>query len=349
MEDKREIVNLNSQLENDWSNYVANHPEGLLYYTLKYRDYLIKITGAKAKYKLCLNKGQVVGVFPIMEIEGKYGKVLNSLPFFGSYGSPLVSSLDVINNFYKEWVRMSSSPNIASSTLIQNPFSNHQDFNNMKHNETDVRHAQITDISNINSEDEILDQIESSAKRNIKLAKKNNLKIYEDHNALDFLEITHKENMKAINGIQKPSKYFSSIEGTFEYGKDWKLFVASDEKELLSCILMFYSNSVAEYFTPAVTWKGRNIQASSLILLHAINDARKLGFKMWNWGGTWPNQDGVFRFKKKWGAKSKKYNYIINIKNHDLYNLSFEEISKIYPYFYVIPFSKLKTRNKNEI
>jgi len=71
-------------------------------------------------------------------------------------------------------------------------------------------------------------------------------------------------------------------------------------------------------------------------------EANANGYKWWNWGGTWLTQDGVYRFKNKFGAVDKEYKYFIKINNRDIYNSSKEELLKEYDNFYVIPFDKLK-------
>ena len=63
--------------------------------------------------------------------------------------------------------------------------------------------------------------------------------------------------------------------------------------------------------------------------------------KYWNWGGTWLNgQEGVYRFKKKFGAVDFKYKYHI-YANKDLKSLSdkkIKDISNNLPYYYLRPY-----------
>ena len=62
----------------------------------------------------------------------------------------------------------------------------------------------------------------------------------------------------------------------------------------------------------------------------------------WNWGGTWKNQDGVYNFKKKWGAEDHIYKYYINYAAKNVKNkINRDILSKDYPFFYTIPFSEL--------
>ena len=56
----------------------------------------------------------------------------------------------------------------------------------------------------------------------------------------------------------------------------------------------------------------------------------------------WLTQDGVYKFKNKFGAVDKEYKYFIKINNENIYNSSKEELLNEYDNFYVIPFDKLK-------
>jgi len=79
----------------------------------------------------------------------------------------------------------------------------------------------------------------------------------------------------------------------------------------------------------------------SLILMTAMVDASKRGFKYWNWGGTWMSQDNVYLFKKQWAAKDYHYHYCTYLNHSDILSWSPDAIKRVYPNFYVIPFSAL--------
>ena len=76
----------------------------------------------------------------------------------------------------------------------------------------------------------------------------------------------------------------------------------------------------------------------SLIIFHAFVDAMKRGYSIFNWGGTWLTQDGVYRFKKQFGAKDYPYSYYTHVNNHNILSLKESEILDMYPNFYVFNF-----------
>ena len=51
-------------------------------------------------------------------------------------------------------------------------------------------------------------------------------------------------------------------------------------------------------------------------------DAVERGYAWWNWGGTWLTQEGVLRFKRKWGARERRYRYFVKLNDRSLFDES---------------------------
>ena len=187
---------------------------------------------------------------------------------------------------------------VLSSTLISNPFLHKIKY---KSDMKDKRLSQWTNLTELDSTG-IPKRAERSVKRNLKKAILNEITVIEDKNALNFIQEVHIENMSSINGKIKPNIFFDSLDQYLDYGKDYKIYVAKRESEYIAGLLIFQSSSTIEYVMPVTKIKFRHLQPSSIILHQAMIDAKKNGYKRWNWGGTWFTQEGVFKFKKKWGG-----------------------------------------------
>ena len=70
-------------------------------------------------------------------------------------------------------------------------------------------------------------------------------------------------------------------------------------------------------------------------------DAAARGFTRWNWGGTWLSQEGVYRFKKKWGASERRYRYFITLADASLKRRTAAELAAAYPWYYTLPYDQL--------
>ena len=82
-----------------------------------------------------------------------------------------------------------------------------------------------------------------------------------------------------------------------------------------------------------------------LIINQAMLDAAEQNFEWWNWGGTWPSQESVYKFKKKWGAQDFQYRYYTTINNWDILKANKEQLSIEYENFYVAPYDQLEGNN----
>ena len=127
----------------------------------------------------------------------------------------------------------------------------------------------------------------------------------------------------------------------FTPGSDYNLYLAYYDGKPVAGLLLFYFNKTVEYFTPVIKAEYRNIQPLSLLIYEAMEDSLMQGYRYWNWGGTWVTQDGVYRFKKRWGTQDHPYYYYTRVYNDSMFRLSKEELLKEYPDFYVVPFDKL--------
>ncbi len=158
---------------------------------------------------------------------------------------------------------------------------------------------------------------------------------------MEFIRDIHKENMAAIGGKPKPDRFFALVERHFLPETDYNIYTASKNGRLIAGLLVFYFNRTVEYFTPVVEAEFRNLQPLSLLIYHAMIEAAQRGLTWWNWGGTWVTQEGVYRFKKRWGTIDKEYTYYTKINNPDIYKKTKEDLLRHYDYFYVIDFNKL--------
>ena len=175
----------------------------------------------------------------------------------------------------------------------------------------------------------------------VRKGQKKEFNVYEsdDIEDWDWLFKTHQSNMKEINGISKPKIFFESLRKNLK-GK-YKLFIAKKDNERAAGILLLYFKETIEYFTPVIQKEHRSDQPLSLLIFEAMKSGIREGYKIWNWGGTWKSQDGVYRFKSRWGAQDFSYRYFIKLYNDKILKQKKEAIIKNFPYFYTIPFENL--------
>ena len=335
-----EIRKLEKEDYKKYEIFLLSFKESLLYYSPRYKDFLEELLTVESNYLMALDKDEnIQAILPIMIKEGEFGTIINSLPYYGSNGGILSKNEEAYNgllNHYNSLIK-----NSAGSTYITNPLQ--KDIKELQYNILDKRIGQWTSIDyDENIEENIMSSFDSSARRNVRKAIKENVTVEVDNSQIGFLYETHYENITSIGGKAKDKKFFTLIDKYFEKEKDYNIYIAKLNGEKIGALLLFYYNETVEYFTPAAVSEYRNVQALPLINYQAMIDANKKDFRWWNWGGTWLTQDGVYKFKNKFGAIDKEYKYFIKINNQDIYNSTKEELLKEYDNFYVIPFDKLK-------
>jgi len=323
-----------------YENFLHSIDESLLYYSTKYKDLLEEYLNVESEYALAVDEADNIhAVLPLMKKEGRFGTIINSLPFYGSNGGILTKNdnanrmlIDYYNHISKE---------ATGSTYITNPLF--KEPTEINHDMVDVRIGQWTFLGHENNlEEEVMNSYHTKTRNMVRKAMKENVQVEIDNSQMEFLYETHYENIASIGGKPKDRRFFELIEKYFQKGIDYNIYVAKMNGVNIGGVLLFYYNKTVEYFTPVVLNKYRTYQPTSLIIYQAMIDACKYGYKWWNWGGTWLTQDGVYRFKKRFGAIDKEYKYFIKLNNDNIYNSTKEELLHDYNNFYVIPFDRLK-------
>ncbi|WP_299455604.1 GNAT family N-acetyltransferase [uncultured Microscilla sp.] len=337
-----EFVNISKELHEQCEAFVLQQPNTLLYQTIKYQSLITALLNVPNETIVALVNNEVKGIFPLMAKDGKFGKVYNSLPFYGSNGGPIGADETITQALIEEYVRTTTQDNVAASTLVTNPLDE-VDYSKLSYHLLDERAGQFTKLDFDNPKEDLMQSFHYKTRNMVRKGMKNDIEVIVDNNALDFLYDTHVENMKAIGGIPKSKKFFDLIATFFKGDVDYKIYTASKDGSPISALLLFYYKGVVEYFTPVIKVEYRNLQPNSVLIYQAMTDAAKEGFKWWNWGGTWPSQENLYRFKSRWGGQDFVYKYFVHINNKDIYNATPEELLSEYSNFYVLPFNALKS------
>lgn len=338
---------INSIDDKVYDNFLLENDQTILYQSFKYIKFIKELTGSESSFFILKNNDQLLAIMPFLIKESKYGKVLNSLPFYGSNGAVIAKDNNLeykleILKFYKDYIFQNK---FLSSTIIVSPFEKHQiEYDQfLNPNYSDARIGQLTPLPD--SQEKLFEALHYKTRNSIRKGEKSNILINfsEGEKYFDFLFETHKENITSIGGTFKDKKVFDLFKSTFEYGKDYKIFVGTIDGKPVSALLNFYFNNTVEYYTPVTVKEYRDLQPLSAIIWFAMKDAIKNNFSWWNWGGTWHTQKGVYDFKKRWGTKDLHYRYYINTYNDSILDIPKAEIIKEFQYFYTVPFNILKT------
>ena len=336
-----QIELLNKFRELEYEDFIYTEKRSLFNASLKFRDLIEWLTSAEPTYLLAVEDNRIIGALPSFIKYGKYGPVLNSMPWYGSNpGIMGKAKKELINAFYQ----LAKDKSVIASTFINRPFEDKQCYDKyMLPTYIDGRIGMVTTLPEYSDKigDNIFNMIHQKTRNLVRKAQKNNISVKSDQNALHFLANLHKINMEAVGAPPKSIKFFDKLSELFTYDKDYKIYTAEMGGKLIAGLLLKYFNKTVDYMTPAIDVNYRSYQPLNLLIFEAMKDASAKGFKYWNWGGTTlPGMEGVYHFKKRWGSDECVYTYYVNTYKN--ISQTKEQLLKKYPYFYVIPFSELK-------
>lgn len=335
-----EVTELTTSHEPAYERFVAGHPDALISYSLGYRDLLAGMLGCQPHYAVALRDRAIVGVMPLMSLDGAMGTVLNSMPYFGSSGGPLVDDAQACAALCAWYAERAHRDEVVAATVIGNPVAAQRA--DIVHDLVDLRIAHVTPLPpDGDAEVRISALIDGSARRNVAKAKRCRVQVTVENDGFSDLGSLHRSSMQAIGGQTKSPAFFAAVPQHFSAGTDFNLYIARIGDDAVAALLVFYCATTVDYYVPAASPDRRSEQPMAAILLAAMSDAARRGLKRWNWGGSWPSHESLQRFKAKWGGVPHEYRYETKLNEPGLLRARCEEILAAYPGFYVVPFSCL--------
>lgn len=313
----------------------------LIYTTPEFVNFIQRMEQCEAEWWLAYERGRLVGCAPLLSKTGPLGRVSNSLPYFGSNGYPVSPSDSVVQELARSIrANVVSDPNLISWVTVMNPFrpatsATAKAFGLPR----DTRISQFLSIEDRGADD-LLSTFDSQRRRNIAKAVRCGVVIKSNRTqeALEFLARAHEEGMQRIGGRVKPLLAFQTLVDCL-VGSQWNLSLALHKGEPIAGLLTLRHGDIVEYFTPAVLNAYRDTQALSLLIFEEMAKYAASGAKIWNWGGTWLSQTGVYEYKRRWGSDELDYHYFVcegPAANRFQGQLSAHRRS--YGNFYVLPF-----------
>ncbi len=172
------------------------------------------------------------------------------------------------------------------------------------------------------SEEELLANMKSKTRYNVRLAEKKGVTIVEDtsdHGLEDYLTLL-RETTQRQGFYAHDEEYFRTQWKTLKDSGMVKILKAMHEGKPLTVWILFFQNGVAYYPYGASSREHRDVMASNLLMWEAIKLAKSEGCTSFDmWGSLGPDADpkhkwyGFHKFKEGYGAQLLR-----SIPSHDL-------------------------------
>jgi len=189
----------------------------------------------------------------------------------------------------------------------------------------------IIDI--IKDEDELLAQMKSKTRYNIKLAQKKNVHVFmsKDKKYIDALyDLIGQTSRRKSVAFHDKFHYESIINELPE--KMIELYIAEYDDDIVAINLVSYCNSTATYLHGATADVHRSVMAPFLLQWKIIQDAKKRGCDWYDFGGVFSGsknkgKQGITRFKKGFAPKEEffvtegSYDIILSPIKYKIYQI----------------------------
>lgn len=325
--------------------------DGLVYGSLAFLQFLEHaLPGTQLHYLMLRRQDRLLGYLPLALHHGDDGrKVVNALPFFGSHGGPWVapgvSREPVQRALLGAALDWADGLGAAAVTFVENPLMpiEADALTGLGLNVVDERIGQVSWLppAGAAAEAAMFTAMHVKTRNAVRKGLAQGLQMHTrtDEDALAWLQATHEVSIRALGGTPKSMTVMRALMAAFPPGKGSLLYVGSIDGRLAAALLLLVHGDTVEYFTPAVAPEHRDRQLLSALIVHAMRERINRGTRLWNWGGTWLGQSGVYRFKHRWGARDLRYRYFNRIRDASLRHESPLKLAASHPFFYVRNYS----------
>lgn len=298
----RKLVKIiNPSKDKRWGEFVKNHPEGTVFHLSNWAEVMIKTYNFKPYYFVFEDEsGNIKGGLPFFLVDnGIYGKKLISVPFTDCV-NPLISSEKDYQEFFEKILELYKTEK-CKYIEIRGKIEN-KNVSGLKREEYFKNF--ILDLHE-KTESDIWDSLHDSVKRGIKKAQKYELKTVISHN-LSAVNIFYNMNVitrKKQGVFPQPYKFFFNLwQYIIQRKMGFAMLAILDDTPISSAIFLYYNGTIFYKYGASYT-EYLNYRPNNLIFWEAIKWAKEHNYKYLDLGRTSPDNEGLMKFKRHWGAE----------------------------------------------
>ncbi|MCG2736006.1 MAG: FemAB family PEP-CTERM system-associated protein [Candidatus Methanoperedenaceae archaeon] len=297
-----EICSLKREDEVEWDRYVNNHPHTTFYHQLNWKNVIEKSYGNKPYYICAKEKDETVGVFPLFFINNLFfGKKIISIPF-APYGGVAGNNNKIEESLIKYAIEIMRQKS-ADFLEIRN---NSKKVPNFSANDN-----YITFILELDKDPQVVWRGFNNKVRNA-IRKSINSKLEIKSGNLECFYRLYSKNMRDLGTPTHSKEFFKAVLSEFQE-KSEIITVWYRHRPISTAILLYFKDTVISGWA-ALDRDYRHLNPNDLLYWNAIRNACEKNYKFFDFGRS-IESSGTYRFKKPWGAKEIKLQYIYYLNN----------------------------------
>lgn len=313
-----------------WDDLVLSGTQYCFFHSSAWARVLHETYGFKPIYYIIKNQDGLDFLLPVMETSGLAAKKRGvSLPF-SDYCRPIIDDNIDINSVMRlvyhnmkenRWVYLETRD--AEAIYRDNHYS--------------CYYTHTLDL--FRDQSEIKKNISTSVKRNIKKAISSGItaESYTDYKALEAFFKLHCLTRKRLGVPIQPFRFFNNIYKYIIQQNLGLIILARWEDKFISGAVYFHYGKQALYKFGASNMKYQHLRGNDLVMMNAIEHYMNNDYHTFSFGRTAVGNEGLRRFKNKWGVQENiiryyRYNLIKNnYKKHSGHNEMIFRFTKYLP------------------
>ena len=284
--------------------------------------------GKLENFKMGSSNGEVRYTFLKREINVDFdNKYFDIITPYG-YGGPVFNVYDgkplknLVNDFKEKFELYCKENNIVSEFIRFHPLVCNHEYMDMYMEVCNIRNTICLDL---NSEQDIWNNISSKCRNMIRKAEKNNItiEIGNSKEDLDIFYSLYMDTMKKNKAIDYYLFDYNFFKNTIELlSNNITIFKAVYDNKVISSALIMHCGDYMHYHFSGSDINYSKLAANNLLLYKAAIWGYNQGYKYFHLGGGYSgNEDSLFKFKKSFYKGDLKDFYIgKKIHNLELYN-----------------------------
>ena len=312
----------------------------------------------KPYFAVAKEKNKIVGALPLYFYKCPFGNLLTTTSWYTISGI-VCSEKSFRSEIYKVLldyaVNLGNELDCTAISLGTNPFEDDKNLylENYKSDyvmENFVQYVVLSDL--FNEEGKIVHPNyfgRNEFTKNLNLARRQSITITQDptgNNLNEWYKI-HEKRMKELNATPVPKELFASIRLNLVSKNKGKFVFAFHKERMIFGGVYIFNKKQIDAFMMSADSEYLHHRASYLVTRDLLEWANKKGISVLNWMSSPKRDDGIYRWKKKWGSNERTFLYLTKLLGDisKWKEMDYRELKKAYGFHYLLPFNLLKNSN----
>jgi len=295
-----EIHEVTKKDENEWDEYVINHPESTFFHKLGWRNVVSKAYGHKPIYLIARGDGEIRGILPMFLMKSRiFGKKLVSVPF-APYGGVCADNRSI------EAALVEKAKEITQE--LDADYLELRYLHRKSYPQFIVKLHYTTSVLELDPNPEVVwrEKLKKNKRKTISKSKKQDL-TFNWTNRVDNFYRLFSHNMRDLGTPVHSKVFFKTI--LEEFPNNSKILeVKRDDNVIYAAFYLFYRDRMINCWSSTLR-KYRRFLPTDFGIWVAIEYGCENGFKYYDFGRSQVNSSN-FEFKRRWGAKATPLYYL---------------------------------------